>query len=190
MTHKILILALFICSPVLLAFAQDATSSTSTATTTEATVTTPEAPRQTEVRRAALSAVAQVRLTNLAANVSNRLDAYVRRISNVTGRLESRATKMEAEGIDVGVARTKIDEAKRELDTARGALANIDVEVATFVGSQNPRERWQNLRTTYETARTAIIAAHKATVEAVLLLKTATAVPTATDTSTSTDTVQ
>jgi hypothetical protein len=98
---------------------------------------------------------------------------------------------MAATGLEVTAAEEKIATAKAELDRARGALANIDVEVAAFVGSQNPRERWQALRSSYTTAKESIMAAHKATVEAVLLLKTAsTPAPTVTGTTTAEDVVQ
>ncbi len=190
MRFHYLLLTSMLLLPLVAVHGQEATTSTTTVPA-EVVPAAVDTPRNPEVRRAALSAIAQVSLTNLAANLSNRLDAYVRRITNVTTRLESRATRMKAEGIDVSAAEAKINDAKRELDSARGTLATIDIEVAAFVGSQNPRERWQTLRTSYESARTAIFAAHKATVEAVLLLKTAgNSAPTGTSTDTISDTVQ
>ncbi len=148
----------------------DLPPSTTTESVSAATVTNNSSPR-----RVALNATAQVRLTNLCANISNRLDAYVRRIGNVTARLDSRSTKMAAEGLDVSAANSKIAEANSALDRARAALATIDIEVAAFVGSENPKERWSMLKSKYATVKDDIKAAHKATVEAVLLLKTASA---------------
>jgi hypothetical protein len=161
-------------------WAQGTTSPTTTEVTTVPLV--PE-PSVREERRAALSAAAQTRLTNLAANVSNRMDAYVRRITNVTDRLESRAAKLEATGVDVSAARTKIADARTELEKARENLSTIDSAVAGFVGSENPRTYWQQVKTTYLAAREAIKGAHRATVETLLLLQTATA-PTPTGTTT------
>ncbi len=175
------------------AFAQTSTDATTSpiAATETSQPPTPEPPRS-EVR-SALSAVAQARLTNLAANVSNRMDAYVRRISNVTDRLESRANKMAEEGFVVDTARTKIADARRELETARTTLATIDSTVASFVGSENPRTYWKTVKSTYETARNAIKAAHRATVETLLILKSATPAtpaPTATTTESTPNTLE
>ncbi|MCU0678691.1 MAG: hypothetical protein MUF19_03885 [Candidatus Pacebacteria bacterium] len=174
-----------------LALAQE---STSTPTTTPEVSATPEPvtpPTVREERRAALSAAAQARLTNLAANVSNRMDAYVRRITNVTDRLESRASKLQETGLDVSAARGKIADARAELEKARQNLATIDSAVAGFVGSENPRTYWQQVKTTYLTARDAIKGAHRATVETLLLLQTATApAPTGTTTESTPDDVE
>jgi chromosome segregation ATPase len=111
------------------------------------------------------------------------MDAYVRRITNVTNRLESRANKLEATGLDVSAARTKIADARTELEKAQQNLATIDSAVAGFVGSENPRTYWQQVKNTYLATSEAIKSAHRATVETLLLLKTAVApAPTATTT--------
>lgn len=170
-------------------FAQESTSTPSTTPTVSEAAAPAPTPR--EERRTALGAAAQARLTNLAANVSNRMDAYVRRISNVTDRLESRAGKMEAAGMDTQAARNKIAEARTELERAHTTLTTIDAAVAGFVGSENPRAQWQQVKATYTTARDTIKAAHRATIEALLLLKTAgTPAPTATTSEATTNTVE
>lgn len=174
-----------------LVFAQEAT--TSDASTTPENAPLPETAESSppSEKRGALSAAAQARLTNLAANVSNRMDAYVRRITNVTDRLESRATKLEATGIDVTVARAKIAEARTELEKARFNLSTIDNAVAGFVGSENPRTYWQQVKNTYLATRDAIKGGHRATVETLLLLQTATPPPlTGTTTESVPDTVE
>lgn len=169
-----------------------ATTSTDDSTTAASTPTDTATPPATPNPRAALSSLAQTRLTNLAANVSNRMDAYVRRITNVTDRLESRMNKMAEEGYDIEAARTKIDETRRELETAASTLASIDTIIANFVGSENPRAYWQTAKETYQTAREAIKAAHRGTVETLLILKSAQKVssPTGTTTEPVTDTVE
>ncbi len=189
---------LFICSfltVVGLLPSQILAQSTSTATTsasgTTPVVETPAPTNRPVIELRALTAAAQTRLTNLAANVSNRLDAYVRRITNVTDRLESRANKMAENGLDVTAARAKIAEARTELEKARQSLINIDSAVNNFVRSENPRTYWQQVKATYMSARDAIKAAHRATVETLLLLKTASApAPTASSTTSSTNDVE
>jgi hypothetical protein len=147
---------------------------TTTGTSTEPVTTRNESlPERERATPRALTTAAQVRLTNLAANVSNRLDAYVRRITNVTNRLDSRATKMGADGLDVSLANQKIAEARSELQKAETALATIDTAIRNFVQSENPRTYWQSVKTTYIETQNAIKAAHRATIEALLLLKTA-----------------
>lgn len=169
--------------------AQSTTTATSSTSSTTPVVETPAPAARPVIEPRALTVAAQTRLINLAANVSNRLDAYVRRIANVTDRLESRANKLSESGLDVAPARAKIAEAKSELDKARQSLQNIDTAVNNFVKSENPRTYWQQVKATYMSARDAIKAAHRATVEALLLLKTAS-LPPAPVTASSTDDVE
>jgi Mg2+ and Co2+ transporter CorA len=171
--------------------AQSTTTATTSASSTAPVVETPAPTNRPVIEPRALTAAAQTRLINLAANVSNRLDAYVRRITNVTDRLESRANKMSENGLDVTAARGKIAEARAELEKARQSLTNIDTAVNNFVKSENPRTYWQQVKATYMSARDAIKAAHRATVETLLLLKTTSApAPTASSTTTSTNDVE
>jgi hypothetical protein len=123
--------------------------------------------------RLTLSPLAQTRLTNLAANISNQQDALYRRLVNVTDRLHSRLEKSRNEGNNVDAAADKIIEAKTALIAAESKLRTIDADVSRFVGSTNPREEWRNLKTTYRSIHTDLGAAHKSAVEALLLLKTA-----------------
>jgi ABC-type transporter Mla subunit MlaD len=170
--------------------AQTSTDSSATTTSPVSTSTTDIPTTRETPRRTALLAVAQVRLTNLAANVSNQLDAFIRRLDNVTNRLASRAEKLRATSVDVTAAEAKIRESKAALDTARATLRTIDADVASFVGSTNPKESWQNVRSKYQTARTAIGEAHKTAVEALLLLQAASAEPTSTNVATTTNSVE
>lgn len=154
-----------------------------TGTTTDTVeVTQNQAPE----KRISLSQNAQTRLTNLAANISNRHEAYIRRINNVNDRLASRSEKMATLGFDVTEANNKITEAKAELEKAKAALANIDTTVNQFIQSENPRAYWPQVKNTYTSSKEAIKAAHRATVEALLLLKSATKTSTETDTSSTT----
>lgn len=172
-------------------FGQTTTAATTSTSSTTPAVETPAPTARPVIEPRALTAAAQTRLINLAANVSNRLDAYVRRIANVTDRLESRANKLSESGLDVAPARAKIAEAKSELDKARQSLQNIDTAVNNFVKSENPRTYWQQVKATYMSARDAIKAAHRATGQTLLLLQTAAApAPTASSTTTATNDVE
>ena len=152
--------------------AQATTSSSSVSEPETTTVTTPRRPF---IAEPTLQRVAQTRLTNLAANMSNRMDSAVARLQNVTDRLNSRLTKMEAEGKDISQARTELALAQSKLDEAKRSLATIDNEVNAFVGSATPRENWNNLKNTYLNTREVIVAAHQSILATINLAQTTTA---------------
>ncbi len=154
------------------AVAQTTTSSTTVSAPETTTVTTPRRPF---IAEPTLQRVAQTRLTNLAANMSNRMDSAVARLQNVTDRLNSRLTKMEAEGKDVSQARTELALTQSKLDEAKRSLATIDNEVNAFVGSATPRENWNNLKNTYLNTREVIVAAHQSILATINLAQTTTA---------------
>jgi hypothetical protein len=124
-------------------------------------------------RKAAFQAAAQTRLTNLAANISNRMDAAAGRLQNVIDRLTSRIAKLNDQGVDTASASASLSTAQQELDRAKVILRGIDGEVASFIGSENPRESWQSLKTTYTSARDALRASHQALLASVASLKAA-----------------
>ena len=144
--------------------------------TVEATTTTNNTPpKRTFTPEPTLRKVAQTRLLNLAANMSNRMEAAVTRLQNVTDRLTSRLNKMEEQGINVSDARAELVKAQTKLDEATQNLASIDTEVNAFVGSATPRENWQNLKNTYLDTRSAIISAHQNILATINLAKNSTA---------------
>lgn len=162
------------------ALAQTTTSSSTPSTT----VTTPRRPFTPEPT---LPKIAQTRLTNLAANMSNRMDGVVSRLQNVSDRLSSRLGKMEAEGKNVTAARTELALAQSKLDEAKRNLSTIDTEVNAFIGSATPRENWQNLKNNYLNTRVLIIAAHQSILATINLAQNTTVVP-ATGTTTASST--
>ena len=119
-------------------------------------------------RKAVLQASAQTRITNLSANLSNRMDAAVNRMQNVIDRLTSRINKLNELGIDTSTALDSLDKAQQEIDQAKTVLSTIDDDVANFVGSEDPRANWQKLKLTFTEIRDSIKASHqslRATVE-------------------------
>lgn len=160
-------------------------SGTQNASTTTIERTTPV--KRTFVAEPTLRKVAQTRLLNLAANMSNRMESAVKRLQNVTDRLNSRLTKMENEGVDVSAARAELALAQEKLQEASQNLASIDAEVNAFVGSATPRENWQNLKNTYLNSRVAIIAAHQNILATINIAQNATATPLPANTATSTN---
>lgn len=123
------------------------------------------------VGTANLSARSQDRLTNLAANMSNRFDAVIARLQKIQTRLENRINKIEATGQDVSAAQGYLQTAQTSLSLAEENMRNIDVAVAGFVGGTNPRESWIELRDRYTNTRDLVRSAHADMRAAILALK-------------------
>jgi hypothetical protein len=107
-----------------------------------------------------LSARAQERITNLAANISNRLDAIIARLEQISSRLDSRLIKLQSEGKDTTTARNSLTLAQRDLNAAKSEMQGIDAAVLKVVGSSDPKAEWRNVRSTFIRARDSIRSAH------------------------------
>ena len=127
------------------------------------------APTTQNETRPQLSERANERVINLAANISNKMDAAAIRLQNIIGRLDSRINKLEAAGIDVAAARLTLNSAQVSLTTAVNSLATIDATVLAAIGSQNPQATWADARDTFQTIRINLLTARtdiRATIEA------------------------
>ena len=129
-------------------------------------------------RQGALTARTQDRITNLAANISNRFDAIIDRLQNITDRLAVRIEKMNTEGYDTSLAQTSLGATQSALGAARAELSTIDADVAAVVGSPDPRARWQDVRSSFLSARDSIRLAHAELKNAIMHLKAAPQSPT------------
>ncbi len=118
--------------------------------------------RQIRTDNPVLTARTQERFLNLGANASNRMEATVERLQQITDRLERRLEREAEANIDVTSSRRALEAANLALETAREALSDIDSHMHTFVFSQNPRESWGFTRGLYMTAQQNIIDAHTA----------------------------
>ncbi len=178
--------AIIVCATLAMATLVSAQATTSS--TTIAAETTVVPTKRPFVAEPTLQKVAQARLTNLAANMSNRMDATVKRLQNVTDRLTSRLNKMTEEGKNVDLARAELANTQTKLDEAKRNLITIDTEVNAFIGSATPRENWQNLKNTYVVTRTALILAHQSILTTITLATSAgeTIKPTAASTTAAT----
>lgn len=120
-------------------------------------------------RRAALTERAKERITNLAANVSNRMDAAAARMQNIINRLDSRIDKLEAAGLDTTQATVALASAQTSVTAAMNELSRIDVIVQNAVTAEDPRAAWTNVKVTYGGIRAQLQTAHteiKASVQA------------------------
>lgn len=131
----------------------------------EATSTPPAETRLETIRenvaerRAALNERAQERFINLAANISNRFDAIIGRLTNISDRLDSRASKLAAEGFDVSVAQIEIARARGLLSAAASNMSTIDTAVQEAATANDARANWRQVRGTYEQVQADLIAA-------------------------------
>lgn len=165
------------------ALAQTSTPTTTdeVATTTEAATTSAPLPAVTEpaipTQVLELDARTQERITNLAANLSNRLDATIARLQNISVRLESRANKIASGGADVSEALNTIESARNSLQQAAQGMSTIDAQIAQVVGGDSPVEQWASAKNTYQTASVLVRAAHSDLNAAVSLLKNPRPIP-------------
>lgn len=97
-------------------------------------------------KEAELSIKSQQRVINLAANISNQIDASIRRYTNITNRLENRINKMKLEGYDTSVAEVEFATAKLLLEDVFIRMINVDADVYDAVTSEDPRTAWQSIR--------------------------------------------
>lgn len=121
--------------------------------------------------KGSLSKGQQDRIINLAANVSNRMEASIKRLSNIAERLESRINKMKAEGKNIGEAEASLQQARLRISEAQLKIGGIDSDTYAFVTSEKPKETWLGLKETYKETREFISQAHKDLVTTVGHLK-------------------
>jgi hypothetical protein len=126
-----------------------ASSTETTSTTTEITPPVIEETKPTKTKDIYLSETKQKRITNLCANISNRLDAVIARQDNIANRLNSRITKMKEQNFDTTVAEANLVTAKATLATAKDKMRNIDMLVNQTITSTNINSNWQITHTTY-----------------------------------------
>lgn len=126
-------------------------------------------------RRAALSEQAKTRIINLAANISNRLDAVVARLQNIVNRMNSRIEKLQELGVNTEVASQHVNDAQDAISAAMLQLGDIDETVTGAVTAEDPRTAWQTAKTTYLAIKENIISAHTSLRAAAEALKTAIA---------------
>lgn len=146
--------------------------------TEERTMPPTPAPVSVDVGRA-LDIRNQARLTNLGANLSTRLETTIARLEQINARLIARQGIMNNLGIDTTTATSDVTAAQTALAAAKSRLVTIDADVARTVGSVNPQASWLELRATYASTRTDIVAAHQAQIRALTTLKNLSLAPNA-----------
>jgi len=139
-----------------IAFAQEneATSTASSVATTTVATTTEVAPiikeettpLRTRISERELPLQVQVRITNLVANISNRIEAAHERLSTITKRAESRSQKLALAEYDTSTVDGYLNETSVHLETVKMSMSNIDQQVKNAITSETPKEAWVTIR--------------------------------------------
>jgi hypothetical protein len=154
------------------------TSTPPTSSATSAPRAVPTAPTGTS----ALTRDQQARITNLAANISTRLELTIDRLRQIGDRLEARRAIIATSGVDTGAAAELLATASSTLSQARNRLSGIDQRVIGFVSAPTAAAEWSLLRGIYEATERDIVAAHTALTTALEQLQNPAATPQATST--------
>jgi hypothetical protein len=97
-------------------------------------------------RKIALQARVQERVTNLIANMSNRIDAVTNRLQNISDRLNSRIEKLNANGFNTTDAELALASAQVSIDSAKQNMLDIDNRVRAVVTSDDFISGWQDIK--------------------------------------------
>ncbi len=126
-----------------------------------------------EERRTMLAERSQTRITNLAANISNRIDAAVGRLGQIIERMEARMDLLDEQEVDTTAARVALETAREAVEDAAEAVTGIDEKIEEVIGSEDPREAWEVVRTVYGEVKESLQTAQNALRESLSLLKDA-----------------
>lgn len=125
-------------------------------------------------RKSALRANVQDRIFNLSKNITNRMQAAIIRIEDISKRLDSRLTKMLKDGYDVEEAQSLLNDSNAARTRAEIALEGIDTIVEQAITSDDARTSFIDVRNRFKQARTEIIRSHELLRAAVIAAKAAT----------------
>lgn len=133
-----------------------------------------QAARQalTTERQSVLSQIRQQRITNLAANISNRMDAAITRLFSIIDRLETRIVTLTQRGVDTAAAEAALQRASLSLAEAQSLMSDIDTLVYQATTSEQPAADWQPLKEHYRTVAGLIRTTHTELRAVIAALKT------------------
>gem|GEM_PF-2456711 len=120
-------------------------------------------------RKAEIQGNITERLQGFVERVKERFTAAIERLENIAARIESRAEKLEAEGVDVEVTTEALAEARADLSNAQTLVADLSLETST--GTSTMRESFGALRTSISEIKTVLKEVHTHLREAVMNLK-------------------
>ena len=102
------------------------------------------------------------RISNLAANVSNRMDAAIVRFGSIIRRLEERIELMNAQNINTSDSKNSLRNATASLNLAIQNIDDIDRAVEDFVSAESPHKKWPRVKIKYKSTKQHLITTHNA----------------------------
>jgi hypothetical protein len=99
----------------------------------------------TPAAQSGLTAEEQTRAINLAANMSNKLDAAILRFETISTRLQSRIIKMETDGYNMALIWPHLSAVNKNMEQARLLMGGMP-SIAELVASENPKAEWAAAR--------------------------------------------
>ncbi len=124
------------------------------------TIKKEETAERIQKRKAVLQKRHKERIKNLAANISNRMEAVIIRLENIIHRFEKRMNILASRGVDITVAKESLTKAAGHLNEAKRLISGIDMTIAKVIESESPREAWQNAKKQYFEIKKHIKEAH------------------------------
>jgi DNA repair exonuclease SbcCD ATPase subunit len=132
-----------------------------------------EIQEKAKARKEALQKRQQERIKNLAANVSNRMEAVTARLRQIIVRFQTRMDSLADTAVDISAAQEALNESSAHLDEAQALISGIDVLIAEVVSSESPRDAWTTAKAQYTEIKNHIKLAHSSLRTSLQLLKSA-----------------
>jgi hypothetical protein len=149
-----------------IARAQTANDSATAAPETKKEVTTP-------VKKGALSEERKAAVLTMGQNMINRLGNALAKEQDLGTRLNSRISKLEAEGVDVTAAKAQIAEAQTSWQKAAEAVTGLQAEMDKVVAASSPKTAFVSVQKIVKTAANDIKKVHANILAIIKLLKAA-----------------
>lgn len=132
------------------------------------TAATATAPTQAVDAKAAK----KMRLQNAVAGLEQSLETRIMNLEGLALRIQTRITKIQSGGKDMSAASAKLAEAQAAIAAARTELANLKKANVAMIASAKPATAFASIKA--KTAKNVVIkikAAHKALVDAIVIMK-------------------
>ena len=125
-----------------------------------------------EAKREDIKDKAKGIFSDFSKKVIERFNAAIERLDKISGRIESRIGKLEAEGVDESNAKGLLVIAKAKLDIARVSVANISIAVNNAItASSTLKMNYPAVKNVVEKAKADLKNAHRALIDVVKNIK-------------------
>jgi hypothetical protein len=128
--------------------------------------------KQIDNRRAEAQNKIHEKLLNLHEITISRFEAGINRLNILADRIESRITKIEAEGIEMTESRELLESARAKISLASELMLKIELSTeANYEDKSEITSVFRNIQNQIQETRRSIISAHSALVDVVVNIK-------------------